>query len=73
MTPIFHLQSDTGELFGKFRSHRSAHSFIERNGLEWEPLLIVSAESVRSLYKFWMPLPLPLSALQRTSLSIANH
>ena len=65
---LFHIQSDTGELFGEFPSHRSAHSFIERNGLEWEPLLIVSAESVRSLYKFWMPLPLPLSALQKTSL-----
>jgi hypothetical protein len=47
--------------------------FLQRSGLEWEPLLIVSAESVRSLYKFWMPLPLPLSALQRTSLNIANH
>lgn len=73
MNPTYHIQSESGELFGEFPSRRSAHSFIERNGLEWEPLLIVSAESVRSLYKFWMPLPLPLSALRRPSLSIANH
>ena len=68
MTTTYHLQSEAGEIFGEFPSQRSAYSFIARNGLEWEPLLIVSAESVRSLYKFWMPLPLPLSALQRTSL-----
>lgn len=71
-SPSYHLQSESGELFGEFPSHRSAHAFIERNGLEWEPLLIVSAESVRSIHKFWMPSPLPLSALQRTSLNIAN-
>jgi hypothetical protein len=70
---LFHIQSDAGEIFGEFRSHQSAFSFLQRNGLEWDSFSIVSAESVRSLYKFWMPLPLPLSALQRTSMSIANH
>jgi len=69
---LFHIQSESGELFGEFPSHRSAHSFIERNGLEWEPLLIVSAESVRSIHKFWMPSPLPLSALRKPSLQPTN-
>jgi len=72
MTPAFYLQSESGELFGEFPSRKSAFSFLQRSGLEWEPLLIVSAESVRSIHKLWMPCHLPLSALQRTSLSKAN-
>ena len=44
----FTLLADSGEAFGEFRSYALAHRWLVRNGLEFEPLRIVSLTSLSS-------------------------
>lgn len=68
-SPSFTLQSESGETFGQFPSHKSAHAWLVRHGLEWEPLSIVSIQSVTSRHNSgWIEL-LPLHLLARPSLA----
>ena len=58
----FTIVADSGEAFGSFPSYGLAHRWIIRNGLEFEPLRIVS---VTSLCKAgWMECPKPLHLLK---------
>ncbi|NBW14082.1 MAG: hypothetical protein EBR82_39405 [Caulobacteraceae bacterium] len=65
MTPApstYHIQSDSGETFGTFKDYPSAHRWIIRHGLEFEPLCIVSVTSISKAG--WLESPKPLHLLR---------
>ena len=64
----FTLQAESGELFGIFPNYPSAHRWLVRQGLEWEPFKIVSLGSVISRHSFYVESPRPLEELRRPSL-----
>ena len=70
MTAPFCILAESGEAFGEFRSHQSAFAWLVRNGLEFEPLRIVSVISLTS--GGWTIRPKPLRELERPSLSLAQ-
>ena len=71
MTPAsFTILADSGEAFGEFRSYALAHRWLVRNGLEFEPLRIVSLTSLSSCG--WIVRPNPLRELERRSLAYSH-
>jgi hypothetical protein len=71
MTPApFTLLADSGEAFGSFPSYQSAHRWLVRNGLEFEPLRVVSLTSLSS--GGWTIRPNPLRELERRSLAYSH-
>lgn len=66
----FVLLADSGETFGSFPSYQSAHRWLVRNGLEFEPLRIVSLTSLCS--GGWTIRPNPLLELERRSLAYSH-
>ena len=66
----FTLLSDSGEAFGEFRSYALAHRWLVRNGLEFEPLRIVSLASLSK--GGWLVRPYPLRELERRSLAYSH-
>jgi len=66
----FTLQADSGEAFGSFPSYQSAHRWLVRNGLEFEPLRVVSLTSLCS--GGWSIRPNPLRELERRSLAYSH-
>ena len=64
----FTLQAESGELFGVFPNYPSAHRWLVRQGLEWEPFKIVSLGCVISKHRFYYESPRPLEELKRPSL-----
>ena len=71
MTPApFTLLADSGEAFGSFPSYQSAHRWLVRNGLEFEPLRVVSLTSLCS--GGWTIRPNPLRELERRSLAYSH-
>ena len=71
MTPAsFTILADSGEAFGEFRSYALAHRWLVRNGLEFEPLRIVSLTSLSK--GGWLVRPCPLRELERRSLAYSH-
>jgi len=71
MTPAsFTLLTDSGEAFGSFPSYQSAHRWLVRNGLEFEPLWVVSLTSLCKCG--WLVRPSPLRELERRSLAYSH-
>jgi len=66
----FPLLADSGEAFGEFRSYALAHRWLVRNGLEFEPLRIVSLTSLSKCG--WLVRPSPLRELERRSLAYSH-
>jgi len=64
------ILAESGEAFGEFRSQKSAFAWLIRQGLEFEPLRIVSVTSLTS--GGWTIRPKPLRELERPSLSLAQ-
>lgn len=63
----FTIQADSGEAFGEFRSYALAHRWLVRNGLEFEPLRVVSLTSLSNCG--WIVRPSPLHLLASPSLA----
>lgn len=71
MTPeSFVLLADNGEAFGSFPSYQSAHRWLVRNGLEFEPLRVVRLTSLCKCG--WLVRPSPLRELERRSLAYSH-
>ena len=66
----FVLLADSGEAFGSFPSYQSAHRWLVRNGLEFEPLQVVRLTSLSS--GGWTIRPNPLRELERRSLAYSH-
>jgi len=66
----FTLLADSGEAFGSFHSYQSAHRWLVRNGLEFEPLRIVALTSLSK--GGWIVRPSPLRELERRSLAYSH-
>lgn len=63
----FTIEADSGEAYGEFRSYALAHAWLIRNGLEFEPLRVVSLTSISK--GGWIVRPSPLHLLASPSLA----
>lgn len=66
----FTIVADSGEAFGTFKDYLSAHRWIIRHGLEFEPLRIVSVTSISKAG--WLESPKPLHLLRNRGLAFAS-
>jgi len=66
----FTIETDSGEAYGEFRSYALAHAWLIRQGLEFEPLRVVSLTSLSS--GGWTIRPNPLRELERRSLAYSH-
>ena len=67
----FVLLADSGEAFGSFPSYQSAHRWLVRNGLEFEPLRIIRLSSLDKCG--WLVRPCPFGNWRGGALPIPTN